>query len=188
MKRYTLTISLLVLTLGGCIKHGRSHPQTGPTPVHAIAPGQRLAIASMLRNVLENLPDNHVVACVFFRKMVHGYYYAYRPDTALVRMLRGGHEIVRPDQCPPTRTGGFRVFDLREPKLPPGYLDPYGVLVESQQYGRNEAAATIVVSQSSYEWTSQCMARRVSHNNWLGSCRIVSQVHLGQLQLIDHPI
>ena len=141
----------------------------------------------MVGRVLEDLPNTRVVACVFFRKMKYGYYYAYSPDTALMRMLWGHHRVVGPDECPPTRTGGFRVFDPNDPEPPRGYVDPFSVRVERQRYAHNEAAATIVVTQSSYEWTNQCTARRVSHNNWLGSCRVVSAVMFSLLPLTDHP-
>ena len=188
LNRYQITIALLVLSLTACIKHGRSHPQTGPAPVHSLRSAQRFAIASMVGRVLEDLPNSRVLACVSFRKLEHGYYYAYSPDTSLLRMLWGYHRVVGPDQCPPTRTGAFRVFDPNDPEPPRGYVDPYSVRVEQQQYARNEAAATIVVYQSSIEWTHLCTARRVSHNNWLGSCRIVSEAILSQLPLIDHPI
>lgn len=181
MTRRPVMIALLLLSAASCIKHGRSHPQVGPAPDYSLAPGQRLAIASMLGKVLNGLPNTRVLACVSFRKMVYGYYYAYSPDTALLRMLWGHHRVVGPDQCPPTRTGAFRVFDPNDPEPPRGYVDPYSVRVDSQQYGRNEAAATIVVYQSSYEWTHQCTARRMSRNNWVATCRGISQVMLSQV-------
>jgi hypothetical protein len=188
MTRRLVTIAVLALSLTACIKHGRSHPQTGPAPVHSLGSAQRFAIASMVGRVLQDLPNTRVVACVSFRKMKYGYYYAYSPDTTLLRMLWGHHRVVGPDRCPPTRMSGFRVFDPNDPEPPRGYVDPYGVRVERQQYARNEASATIVVTQSSIEWTHLCTARQVSHNNWQGSCRIVSQVMFSYLPLIDHPI
>jgi hypothetical protein len=181
MTHRAIAIALLALSVGSCVKHGRSHPQIGPAPDYSLSSGQRLAIASMLGQVLVGLPNSRVLACVSFRKLEHGYYYAYSPDTTLLRMLWGHHRVVGPDQCPPTRNGAFRVFDPNDPEPPRGYVDPYSVRVDSQQYGRNEAAATIVVYQSSYEWTHQCTARRVSRNNWVATCRGVSQVILSDV-------
>ena len=164
----------------GCIKHGRSRPQTEPPTVYSLGTDRTRAVAAMVKSAVTLLPDERAVACVEFQKMHRGYYYMYRPSEELLTLIGDSPHVVGPNECPRSYgQGAFHVYDPNEPKPPPGWIDPFYVVIEHESYDGSGASAEISFRRPGVEYTNMCNARRVGQRDWIAICRGVSAAMLG---------
>ncbi|MFN2602930.1 MAG: hypothetical protein ABR582_09275 [Gemmatimonadaceae bacterium] len=194
MKRITIAlISTFVLWTTGCIKHGRFKNgvpiQPKPYPVLSLSTEKDLALASMVRVVLSQLPANST-ACLSFTNLKYGSYLQHEADSVLRGASGGIAKVVTEGDCPPSYGRcQFCVITGNEPKRPEGYVDPYHVTIEDIHYdGANQVRATVTAKVVGYHQIRYCFTRRMSRHNWRAACPAGSNIILSFVPgFVGHP-
>ncbi len=169
-----LVCAAITLSGTGCIKHkwkGGVPPQPTPYPVLSLSTEKTLAVASMVRVMVNTLPDN-TVTCLSIDIPKYGESFNYNPDSLLLKAMEGKVKVVSDKNCPPSYWNTHRTdkpFELVKP--PPGYVEPFHVFITDLQFlGANHAKGTVIGTARSVRYSLPCNAFRTSRHNWRPSC------------------
>ena len=170
-----ITVALcasITLVSNACVKQRFKDgmpAQSKPYPTLVLTADKDLAVAAMVRVVLSETPVNST-ACVMFQRLKDGFYFLYDADSTLRAATDGSAKVVTGTNCPPTyRHGGMSVGN--PPTPPPGYIDPYRVIIEDLEYlPARQAKAKVTADQGGYLMVRYCYAQRISRHNWRAAC------------------
>jgi hypothetical protein len=124
--------------------------------------------------LIEALPPDTVAVCLTLPGPPPAFWYS--PATPLLEELRTPmHAVVGPLQCPRTYDLMYVMVDSTgrniTPERPPGYIDPYDVVVDRYQLlGSDSASLVATAHQGTRNHHYTCNARRNLDHSWSGRC------------------
>ena len=174
MRRNLAWLMAGMITCVSCTTHTPALGQRG-RPVLALPAVTRRALTSALRELLAALPGDSAAVGLTFPGPAPAYWYS--PEPRLLEELRTpAHRIVGPLQCPQTYDLMYVMVDSSgrniTPVRPPGYIDPYDVVVNTYQLvGGDSASISATAHQGTRNHHYACAARRDAAEMWSARCK-----------------
>jgi hypothetical protein len=134
----------------------------------------RRALTAALRELIAALPNDSATVCLTLPGPAPAYWYS--PDAGLLERLQTStHRVVRPAQCPHTYDLMYVMRDSAgrniTPVRPPGYVDPYDVVVRAYRLHESDSASvTVTAHQGTRNHHYECAARREAPGTWRARC------------------
>lgn len=173
MRRSQTWLMVGVIACVSCTTQTPAPAQRG-RPVLALPTDTRRALTAALHDLIATLPGDSAAVCLTFSGPAPAYWYS--PEPQLLEELRTPtRRVVGSPQCPQTYDLMYVMVDSNgrniTPIRPPGYIDPYNVVVHTYQLlGSDSASIKATAHQGTRNHHYACAARRAASGTWSARC------------------